>query len=206
MPALAASYPGEPERLGDVPALGQHTRRRSAARVRRLMRTLADRPVGCAGYGAAYFFAAGAFMSYWPVWLRDRGISDAEIGTLFMAASSSSVVATLAVGWLAHRLGGPRGVMVALAVAAVVMMGAYRVLLRLPRHLLVTMVWGCMWSPSMPLYDGVLVTETALAASIYGALRMWGSVAFIVGTLACAAWRSSAWARPGCSMSRWSAW
>ena len=38
-----------------------------------------------AAYGAAYFFAAGAFMSYWPVWLRDRGISDTEIGTLFMS-------------------------------------------------------------------------------------------------------------------------
>ena len=25
IPALAASYAGEPERLGDVPALGQHT-------------------------------------------------------------------------------------------------------------------------------------------------------------------------------------
>ena len=25
MPALAASYDGEPERLGDVPELGQHT-------------------------------------------------------------------------------------------------------------------------------------------------------------------------------------
>ena len=37
------------------------------------------------GYGAAYFFASGAFMSYWPVWLRDRGITDSEIGTLFMS-------------------------------------------------------------------------------------------------------------------------
>ena len=36
--------------------------------------------VRLAGYGAAYFFASGAFMSYWPVWLRDRGIDDAEIG------------------------------------------------------------------------------------------------------------------------------
>jgi len=25
MPALAAAWDGEPERLGDVPALGQHT-------------------------------------------------------------------------------------------------------------------------------------------------------------------------------------
>ena len=45
-----------------------------------------------AGYGAAYFFASGAFMSYWPVWLRDRGITDAEIGTLFMSRQLVSVV------------------------------------------------------------------------------------------------------------------
>ena len=30
--------------------------------------------VRLSSYGAAYFFAAGAFMSYWPVWLRDRGV------------------------------------------------------------------------------------------------------------------------------------
>jgi len=44
-----------------------------------------------AGYGAAYFFAAGAFMSYWPVWLRDRGVTDSEIGTLFMSRQLVSV-------------------------------------------------------------------------------------------------------------------
>ena len=55
-----------------------------------------------AGYGAAYFFASGAFMSYWPVWLRDRGITDPEIGTLFMSRQLVSVVSTLE-----HRLAGP---------------------------------------------------------------------------------------------------
>src|SRR5919198_186172 len=57
------------------------------------------------GYGAAYFFAAGAFMSYWPVWLRDRGVQDAEIGTLFMSRQIVSVGSTLLIGWMAHRLG-----------------------------------------------------------------------------------------------------
>ncbi len=36
IPALAASYAGEPERLGDVPTIGQHTRA-GPPRVRRLM-------------------------------------------------------------------------------------------------------------------------------------------------------------------------
>ena len=51
-----------------------------------------------AAYGGAYFLAAGAFMSYWPVWLRDRGVTDTEIGTLFMSHQIVAVVATLSVG------------------------------------------------------------------------------------------------------------
>src|SRR5882672_1537902 len=77
------------------------------------------------GYGAAYFFAAGAFMSYWPVWLHNRGITDSEIGTLFMSRQLVSVVSVLAVGFLAHRIGRLRGLLLALAVAAIVMMGVY---------------------------------------------------------------------------------
>lgn len=137
-----------------------------------------------AGYGAAYFFAAGAFMSYWPVWLRDRGVTDTEIGTLFMSRQIVSVVATLSVGWIAHRLGGPRGVMVVLGVAAAVMIGAYDLSHSFLAIFAVTMVWGFMWSPPMPLYDGVLVTETKRHGLDYARVRMWSSVAFIAGTFA----------------------
>lgn len=134
-----------------------------------------------AAYGAAYFFAAGAFMSYWPVWLRDRGVTDTEIGTLFMSRQIVSVIATLSVGWIAHRLGGPRGVMVTLGLGAVVMIVAYDFSHTFLAIFAVTMVWGFMWSPPMPLYDGVLVTETRRHGLDYARVRMWSSVAFIGG-------------------------
>ncbi len=135
-----------------------------------------------AAYGGAYFFAAGAFMSYWPVWLRDRGISDTEIGTLFMSRQIVAVIATLSVGWIAHRLGGPRGVIVALGIASVVMMGAFQISYSFLAIFIVTMFWGFLWSPPMPLYDGVLVTETKKHGLDYARVRMWSSVAFIGGT------------------------
>jgi len=106
-----------------------------------------------AGFGAAYFFAAGAFMSYWPVWLRDRGITDAEIGTLFMTRQLVGVAAMLGMGFIAHKLGRLRG-----------------------------LLWGVVWSPIMALYDGVLVNEARARGIVYGRLRLWGSVAFILGT------------------------
>jgi PPP family 3-phenylpropionic acid transporter len=137
------------------------------------------------GFGAGYFFAAGAFMSYWPVWLRDRGILDAEIGTLFMTRQFVSVGATLAIGFLAHRIGNLRGMLLALSVAAIVMMGAYQLSYTFLALLLVGLIWGAVWSPTMALYDGVLVNETRARGLVYGKLRVWGSVAFILGTVLC---------------------
>lgn len=139
------------------------------------------------GYGAAYFFAAGAFMSYWPVWLRDRGVQDAEIGTLFMSRQIMSVASTLAIGWLAHRVGNTRGLILALAGAAIVLMIGYQFSYGFLAILLVSLVWGAVWAPTMSLYDGVLVTETKARGFNYGSLRVWSSVAFIGGTVICGA-------------------
>ena len=138
-----------------------------------------------AGFGAAYFFASGAFMSYWPVWLRDRGISDAEIGTLFMSRQMVSVVSVLGIGFLAHRLGRLRGMLLALSVAAIVMMAVYDQAHSFLALFLIGLVWGCIWSPTMALYDGVLVNESKARGFVYGKLRVWGSVAFISGTMLC---------------------
>jgi MFS transporter, PPP family, 3-phenylpropionic acid transporter len=138
-----------------------------------------------AGYGAAYFFASGAFMSYWPVWLRDRGISDPEIGTLFMTRQLVSVVSVLGMGMLAHRIGGLRGILLALAGAAIGMMGLYQISYSFLALLLVGVLWGCVWSPTMALYDGVVVNEAKARGFVYGRLRVWSSVAFISGTLVC---------------------
>ncbi|MBL6617072.1 MAG: MFS transporter [Reyranella sp.] len=143
--------------------------------------------VRLSGYGAAYFFAAGALMSYWPVWLRDRGVQDAEIGTLFMSRQVVSVASTLAIGWLAHRLGNVRGLLLALAGAAVVLTVGYQLSWGFLAILLVSLFWGAVWAPSMALYDSVLVTETKARGFNYGSLRVWSSVAFILGAIACGA-------------------
>ena len=55
---------------------------------------------------AAYFSVAGVGLSYWPVWLQDRGVSTAEIGTIYMGRQIVTVLAILAVGWIAGRLLG----------------------------------------------------------------------------------------------------
>ncbi|NQW52252.1 MAG: MFS transporter, partial [Rhodospirillales bacterium] len=99
-----------------------------------------------------------------------------------MSRQIVAVIATLSVGWIAHRLGGPRGVIVALGLGAIVMMGAYQFSYSFLAIFIVTMIWGFLWSPPMPLYDGVLVTETKRHGLDYARVRMWSSIAFIGGT------------------------
>ena len=141
--------------------------------------------VRLSGYGAAYFFASGALMSYWPVWLKDRGLLDTEIGTLYMSRQLISVGATLLIGVVAHRLGNVRAVILALASAATILMTGYQFAYGFLAILAVTLVWGGVWAPTMALYDGVLVNETRARGYNYGTLRVWGSVAFILGAVLC---------------------
>jgi PPP family 3-phenylpropionic acid transporter len=137
------------------------------------------------GYGCAYFFAAGAFVSYWPEWLRDRGVDDIGIGTLFMIRQLALVPATLAVGWVAHKAGDLRAVLVVLAVATFVLSASYGISYSFDAILLITLLWGIVWSPTLALYDRVLVVEAAMRGFHYSSLRLWGSVSYILGTLVC---------------------
>ena len=137
------------------------------------------------GYGAAYFYAAGAFMSYWPVWLRDPDPGSPRSARCFMSRQIISVASTLAIGWLAHRLGNTRGTILALAGAAVLLMVGYQLSYGFLAILLVSLLWGSVWAPTMALYDGVLVTETKARGFNYGSLRVFSSVAFILGALIC---------------------
>ncbi len=124
------------------------------------------------GYGVAYFFAAGAFMSFWPVWLRDRGISDAEIGTLFMSRQLVGIGAMLTIGWIAHRIGNVRGVILVLAGSATILLTGYQFATTFFAILTVTLVWGGVWAPTLALYDGILVNETRARGIDYGNLKI----------------------------------
>jgi PPP family 3-phenylpropionic acid transporter len=141
-------------------------------------------PARLAYFFGAYFFAGGAALSYWAVWLRDRGVGDAEIGTIYMARQFVTVAATIAVGWIAQRLAGTRGLMMALLTGALAMAIAYEFSYGFWPNLIVTMIWGAMWHPLLSLGDGNAVTVTRERGIDYSRVRVWGSVTFIGGALA----------------------
>ena len=105
-----------------------------------------------------------------------------------MSRQLVSVASTLAdrLGWRTG-IGNTRGVILALASAAILLMTGYQFSYGFLAILLVSLVWGGVWAPTMALYDGVLVTETKARGFNYGSLRVWSSVAFILGAVICGA-------------------
>lgn len=129
------------------------------------------------------FFAAGAVLSaYLPLWLADRGLDAALIGTVLGVASLARVVTVPAWGWAADRLGGHHASL--FAAASIAALGA--ALLPAAQGTLaiaaLVVVGGVAASALAPLCDAVTLILAAAGRLDYGRTRAWGSVAFMLAT------------------------
>ena len=130
---------------------------------------------------AAFFFASGVQMPFWPVWLASRGLGPAEIGALLAIGQWVRVAANPLVGMLADRAGDRRRVMLLLGVT-----GVAGYLLCLPARgfaalLLPSAITAAAASALLPLVDSLALASASRLD--YGRVRLWGTVAFIVATL-----------------------
>jgi PPP family 3-phenylpropionic acid transporter len=134
---------------------------------------------------AAYFVVGGAALSWWPVWLADRGISPTEMGTIYMSRQFVTVAATLAAGWVANRLGAPSVLTPVLLTGAFVILIGHEWAYGFWPILITTLIWGATWHPVLSLSEGVAVAACKRERLDYGRVRTWGSVAFILGAVLC---------------------
>ncbi|CAA7623392.1 Major facilitator superfamily permease [Candidatus Terasakiella magnetica] len=133
-----------------------------------------------AAYYAAIFSAVGIQIPFWPLWLKERGLSATEIGLLMAATYMTRIVANPLVGhWVDHR-GDRKRPMLILALA-----GAACWLLFPPLHsftaiLVVTVLAVGLFAGLMPVGDSLAMMMVHLHQLDYGRVRLWGSLAFIV--------------------------
>jgi PPP family 3-phenylpropionic acid transporter len=133
---------------------------------------------------AATFLVTGIQLPFWPIWLASRGLTAREIGVLLAAAIWVKVIATPAIGALADKTGGRRVLMGTLAAAA---LAAYAGLLSARNFwLLISLNLIALTAQSalMPLGDTITLAAARLEGLDYGRIRLWGSVSFIVASIA----------------------
>ncbi len=128
----------------------------------------------------AYFAYVGAVAPYFSLYLASLGLAAAQIGVLLSLGSLMRVIGPNVWGWVADRTQRRTPIIgVTLALMGACYAGFFFVhsFWGLFALLLAT---GFFASASMPLTESLTLSHLRQAVSGYGAIRLWGSVGFIL--------------------------
>lgn len=129
-----------------------------------------------------YFFSYGIFLPFWSVWLKGIGLAPETIGLLLGAGLIARFLGSLL---LAPRVSDPSRLVFALRVLALLTL-IFAVAFWLgttTAWLLIVMVgFNLFFSPLGPLTDALAGTWQKQITLDYGKVRVWGSLAFVIGS------------------------
>src|ERR1700682_258525 len=154
-----------------IPNISHETSRRFATRL--------------ALFYGAIFGLLGAYLPFFPVWLKAVGIEASWIGIITAVPAVTRFTVLPFVTGLAERRQSVRNAIIVPAFAnslGLTVVGTQH------QAVLVFVAFAatcCLWTPMAPLTDAYAVRGVAHYGLNYGPLRLWGSAAFVVGALAC---------------------
>ena len=137
-------------------------------------------------YGAYYgavFLSLGVYLPFWPVFLKSRGLDAAEIGLLFALAAWIKVASTPAIAQIADRSGHAKATLAAVAGLSLVAFAGFLAARGFWPILLVTMFTAIWFHALIPLGESQAMAAVIERRLDYGRIRLWGSIAFIAGTV-----------------------
>lgn len=135
-------------------------------------------------YGTT-FGLSGTYLPFFPVWLKAVGIDPSWIGAIAAAPAVTRFTVLPFITGLAERRQAVRAAMVLTAFATA---AGFTIVGTQHRPLFVFLCFAataCVWTPMVPLTDAYALRGVRSYGLNYGPLRLWGSVAFILGALAC---------------------
>lgn len=133
---------------------------------------------------AAFFAVSGIQLPFWPVWLQAQGLGPAQMSVLLTVGVWARIVANPLFAHLADRRGARRGSIVLLAWASPLVLACYFVADGFWQLLGISVVLGFLWSPIMPLGESLALLVAYRDKLDYGRIRVWGSISFMLATIA----------------------
>ncbi|AVZ06969.1 MFS transporter [Acinetobacter pittii] len=136
--------------------------------------------------GGLYFFyysIVGTFMPYWNLYLQDQGFNYQEIGVLSSIAIVTRFFAPLVWGWIADK-SGKRMLLVRIAtwMESCIWLAIFIVPNTFQSVALLMLIFSFFQNAILAQFEGVtLFWLDDQKAKLYGKIRKWGSVGFIVG-------------------------
>ena len=130
-------------------------------------------------------FAAGAITTaFLPLWMTDRGVAPALVGTVLGAASLARLVAVPVWGIVTDRIGRLRTMLLVAAASAAAAAACLPLERGLGGLLLIVTLQGIAAAALTPLADALTLALAAAGRLAYSRTRAWGSVAYMLATAA----------------------
>lgn len=133
---------------------------------------------------ATVFVAVGAHLPFWPLWLESRGLTAAEIGLAMALGSWMKLAANPALAHLSDRAGWGKGTVVLLSAVSLVAFLAFIPASGFAWILAVHLVTASCFPLLIPLAETQTMAAVYRHSLDYGRIRLWGSLAFVAGSLA----------------------
>ncbi|WP_312202793.1 3-phenylpropionate MFS transporter [Kosakonia cowanii] len=129
-----------------------------------------------------YFFSYGIFLPFWGVWLKGVGLTPEIIGMLLGAGLVARFLGSLLI---APRVSDPSRLITALrvlALATLIFAMAFYAGSHVAWLAVVIVGFNLFFSPLVPLTDALAGTWQKQFPMDYGRVRVWGSIAFVIGS------------------------
>ena len=129
-----------------------------------------------------YFFSYGIFLPFWGVWLKGIGLTPEIIGMLLGAGLVARFLGSLLI---APRVSDPSRLITALrvlALATLIFAMAFYAGSHVAWLAVVIVGFNLFFSPLVPLTDALAGTWQKQFPMDYGRVRVWGSIAFVIGS------------------------
>ena len=129
-----------------------------------------------------YFFSYGIFLPFWSVWLAGVGLTPESIGILLGVGLVARFLGSLLI---APRVTDPSRlirVLRVLALLSLLFVLAFWLDSRFASLMIVMIGFNLFFSPLVPLTDALANTWQKQITMDYGRGRLWGSVAFVIGS------------------------
>lgn len=133
---------------------------------------------------AAVFLFVGVSLPFWPVWLTAKGLSATEIGLLITAGTWVRIAAPPIAAHFSDRRGRRRAVLILLAGASLAVHLLFLVAEGFAALLAVSVLAAIAFTPIIPMGENMTLLASRDRGFDYARVRLWGSIAFIVGAIA----------------------
>lgn len=137
------------------------------------------------GFYFFYFAALGALLPYWSLYLQGQGYNSREIGWLAATLMGTRIVAPNLWGWLGDRTGQRVkiirwGAGLAALFFSAVLLSEQIASWRFECLLLSVFCYSFFWNAILSQFEVVTLNHLGDRPQQYSAVRLWGSIGFIV--------------------------